>query len=90
MSLLTEAPWALADLGGEGVLGLSLVFTELDQPHAAGVTPLIHTNFSRHTGVYALLAFAFLQSGHRLGSFIKWILAKQKARNKNNSFSGLG
>lgn len=40
--------------------------------------------------VYALQAFAFLQSGQRLGAFIGWILGKQKPRNKNNLFFWAG
>lgn len=68
---------------GKGVLELLLGF---HCPHSWNDSVDLHKLLQTHAGVYALLAFAFLQSGLRLGTFIEWILAKQKARNKNNFF----
>lgn len=90
MPLLTEAPWGTSRFGwGRGLLGFLLVFINLDQvthETRSWSNPAdLHKFLQTHTGVYALLALAFPQSGLRLGTFIGWILVKQKARNKNNS-----
>lgn len=98
MSPLPETAQALAGLDGQGVsLGSRWFLLSLIKSHMNKATSCswsnpvdLHKFLQTHAGVYALLAFVFLQSGLRLGTFIGWILAKQEARNKNNSFSGLG
>lgn len=69
-----------------GFISLDWAANEAEQSHRWSNSIDLHKFLQTYAEVYALPAFAFLQSGQGLGTFIGWILGKQKPRNKNNLF----